>query len=811
MRVALVSDLSLDTLAVTSSTASWSEPRETETAAVEELLVALPVTLDGETLRIEVTGLVDDARLAFGEGTAVVRAGETVDITVVLVPLPCGVWCTEGATRCEGDGTRTCARLDDGCFEWDPVVPCSSDTPACALGVCTDTCVDECADGETRCDGPDGAARCGQFDADECLEWSPPEPCAGETTCSAGACRDTCVSECTDGETQCNGAGTSVCADLNRDGCFEWGPARPCGTGESCQAGACAPVESCVDECEANLCVGLSLAECGNFDLDPCLEPSPGVSCIPVNLCDVGRCTPEGCDASPRVCDAPPETRCSDDASALLTFTATGTCSEGACTYDATETACPFGCEAGACLGGCERIVCDAPPPSRCSGTTRVSFADTGSCSEGECTYARSTTECTAVCVDGECAACAPESCNTPPEPACLDDDTLTTYSNGTCTLDGCQYEPLNSECPFGCEAGACVAGPCDPAAMPAGNFPISLNARIDPSPRGAWGNQDTLWLTYATDEAGSTRNRDARLRTVRCDGTLGEEATVSDTPGAIEVPRSISVSDDEVVVAYEDTRGPNTVSTLRIFNARGEAVSTALQLWFSGMGSSWPQVGPEDAGLRVTGVTGDRIFSRWLLFRSDGSGWSALAESYPYAGEGPYRHVQVDLGAQWQVWEQPGDVRTSVVAVEFDEPWEAGDPFVVDAEARAPSLDGSLLTYSTNRAGSLDDVHLRNLDTSTHVTIGSSSVRDDYSVVRGSPDNFLVAWISNAGELRYVRGREAGGEFVLSAPESVAEVGYEYEHALEVVALPNGGFFLCWLNAPRGENNGLYGRFVQP
>ena len=433
--------------------------------AAHELVLEVPDGWAGAPLSIQVTGLQGDERWAHGEVQVTPAVGSEVTATVVLARLPCGAWCTPGATRCEGDGVVACEQRDsDMCMEWSTAVPCGPDAPSCSLGVCRSECVDECAQGETRCAGPSGMQQCGNVDSDSCLEWKDVVTCADGQTCSNGQCADTCTDECAEGDVSCRDSGVVHCGDLNADGCLEWGPVMPCDSGQSCQAGACQAVDSCTDECTAAMCNGMTLTQCGNYDLDPCLEPSPGTSCVPSDPCMEGRCTVDGCQSAPKVCNDPPSPTCVD-ANTLRTFMSSGTCSAGTCTYPHSDTTCPSGCDAGSCVDGCAGVTCDSPPSvcyqstGTCGGGGTCSYDphDGVSCDDGD--------PCTSgdTCASGACSGTA-VSCDSPPSPTCTDASTLRTYmSSGTCGSDGtCSYPHTDTTCPSGCSGGACSAS-CTP------------------------------------------------------------------------------------------------------------------------------------------------------------------------------------------------------------------------------------------------------------------------------------------------------------------------------------------------------------
>lgn len=126
---------------------------------------------------------------------------------------------------------------------------------------------------------------------------------------------------------------------------------------------------------------------------------------------------------------------------------------------------CPSGyaCRDGVCRAttgvdpSCASLVCNTPPASSCvSGTTLRTFA--GSCVAGQCQYAPVDTTCATSCAGDACVdACATLSCLTPPQATCTDPSTLRTFAQtGTCSMGTCSYAQTDTTCPNGCETGRC-------------------------------------------------------------------------------------------------------------------------------------------------------------------------------------------------------------------------------------------------------------------------------------------------------------------------------------------------------------------
>jgi formylglycine-generating enzyme required for sulfatase activity len=98
----------------------------------------------------------------------------------------------------------------------------------------------------------------------------------------------------------------------------------------------------------------------------------------------------------------------------------------------------------------CVGVVCDTPPASSCTGAMEYQTYDNlGSCSEGECTYAEHVIACT--CKDDACTTdpCVTVTCATPPATKCKDGNTKTTYAaTGTCNSGTCSYAATDADCP---------------------------------------------------------------------------------------------------------------------------------------------------------------------------------------------------------------------------------------------------------------------------------------------------------------------------------------------------------------------------
>jgi CHAP domain len=106
-------------------------------------------------------------------------------------------------------------------------------------------CEDECTIlDEIVCEGANGFRTCGDYDGDDCLEWSSTDFCGTGQVCSDGLCQtgtEQCEDECTiEGSFSC-ATTTSIrsCGQFNTDSCLEFSETTECQVGEVCSNGIC--------------------------------------------------------------------------------------------------------------------------------------------------------------------------------------------------------------------------------------------------------------------------------------------------------------------------------------------------------------------------------------------------------------------------------------------------------------------------------------------------------------------------------------------------------------------------------------------
>ncbi|MBL8911355.1 MAG: hypothetical protein JNM17_11740 [Archangium sp.] len=372
----------------------------------------------------------------------------------------------------------------------------------CALGSCNymatdNACPFGCSNGSCITD-PCSGVTCN----------TPPGPtCQGNlrrTFMTMGACTGgTCSYVPTD--TLCNTAPAPTCQNANTLRTFA-------ATG-SCSAGVCnyAPTDTaCPTGCANGMC-----------NADPCAGVTcttpPAATCVdattrrafgsPGTCAGMGMCSYPSQDTA---CNAPPASTCLNPTT-MRTYSAAGMCSNGTCNYTPTDTPCSNGCSNGACTGDpCAGVTCNMPPGPTCAnGTTRRTFAATGTCGGGMCSYAPTDT-----------------ACNTPPPTFCVTGTTLRTYTSaGTCTSGACGYSSNDTSCPFGCANGACNPDPCQGVSCgsaPGPDCPNSTTRRTYTAPgtcSGGTCSYPSSTMTCNTPP-GPTCNGANTIRTFSASGT---------------------------------------------------------------------------------------------------------------------------------------------------------------------------------------------------------------------------------------------------------------------------------------------------
>ncbi|MDH5491537.1 MAG: hypothetical protein OEY14_06245, partial [Myxococcales bacterium] len=161
----------------------------------------------------------------------------------------------------------------------------------------------------------------------------------------------TCTDECSAGSQVCDGTlGYRVCGQYDLDPCLEPSPPIGCADGYGCVGDTCVP--PCRSECPAGsgLCMDEgTLLSCGNFDADACREAGGASACAAGTRCEAGACV----DLS-----APCVDECAAVGDAVCFGDAVRACGEfdsDSCLDLGPPSACSTGeiCGAGVCIAYC--------------------------------------------------------------------------------------------------------------------------------------------------------------------------------------------------------------------------------------------------------------------------------------------------------------------------------------------------------------------------------------------------------------------------------------------------------------------------
>jgi len=131
------------------------------------------------------------------------------------------------------------------------------------------------------------------------------------------------------------------------------------------------------------------------------------------------------------------------------------------------------GAAGSAASDSCDDTVCDSPPANGCEGPDQFRAYDTiGSCTRGECDYHSQLIDCS--CQSDACATdpCLGVTCDSPPKPHCKGAHAQTSYaSTGTCVQGSCSYPSSDDACggneSCGAAVGACTTCKADSSCGP--------------------------------------------------------------------------------------------------------------------------------------------------------------------------------------------------------------------------------------------------------------------------------------------------------------------------------------------------------
>jgi hypothetical protein len=378
--------------------------------------------VDSQTLRIyEPSGSCSDGKCSYASRTESCAGGCANGACVnnpcqgVTCNMPPPNRCLDASTLVIPSATGSCA--GGSCRYAESFMTCQ-------FGCANNACVNDPCAGKT----------CNMPPAKFCLSPSTLRTFQTAGTCSGGSCLYAPTDE--------------VCAF----GCVAGACANdPC-AGKSCNT---PPAAACV-----NAYTLRTFAMAGSCSGGSCLYTPTDVTCT--FGCVGGACAMDPCAGVS--CNTPPATRCLD-ATTLRRFVSPGSCADGACTYQPQDSTCQFGCVAGACANDpCQGVTCTTPPAAACvTPTTLRTFSASGTCSGGACSYTPTDVTCEFGCAGGKCNddPCQGVTCNTPPARTCVNGAARVYSATGTCQSGACNYSYTDTPCDNGCANGVCNPPAC--------------------------------------------------------------------------------------------------------------------------------------------------------------------------------------------------------------------------------------------------------------------------------------------------------------------------------------------------------------
>lgn len=361
-------------------------------------------------------------------------------------------------------------------------------------------------------------------------------------------------------------------------------------------------------------------------------------------------------------------------------------------------------------------------------------------------------------------------------------------------------------------------AGPQDCASIVRVDETFRLSGSDSTYPSAVFDGEN-IWLTYTvSDEV--RPGYDVVLRRVACDGTPGPVIDVAVGEEASDKNCDIAISGERLLISYESQAERMLRPFVRVFDTNGEAIGERQPVArlrngeVLDLGLNWmARVASRPGGFWLTGsweVEEDRSRVYVLRLDLDGAELDDATDVAPSDQTESQTNPVIGGGeTPFVAWSNFGDTTQVASAPVGGDVTEFTSEGIIEDH---PALSGELLSLQVGDDDGLG-IQVRNLDTGVQATIGGLSGTNFYSKITGTPDDFAVVWLRQAGgrshEVYAVRGSEIDGVMTFTEPVRINTSRADATGSFwpTITGLGEGHYFVGWTTNTDFE---IRGRIVE-